>query len=57
MKLVRLQAKKVRNTITYTVTLPKEYVEKLGWKKGDFLVIDILEDKKIIVIYRAELQK
>jgi len=55
MKLVRLQAKKVRNTITYTVTLPKEYVEKLGWKKGDFLAIKLNEEKKLLIVYKPKL--
>jgi AbrB family looped-hinge helix DNA binding protein len=34
---------------TYFVTLPKEYVESLGWKKGDTVVVAPTNEGSIII--------
>ena len=33
---------------SYEVTLPKEFVEKLGWKPGERLLV-ILDDNHIVI--------
>jgi len=40
--------------ITYEVTIPKEFVERLGWKPGDRIIV-ILEDSRI-VLEKAEIR-
>lgn len=40
--------------ISYEITLPKEFVEKLGWKPGDRIAV-ILEDSRI-VLEKAEIR-
>jgi len=47
-KLYRLQF----NQRKYTVVLPKRYVEKLGWKKGEEL--DIILKGKTIIIHKPK---
>ncbi len=57
MTIVKLQAKKSRNIYTtYMITLPKDYVEALGWEPGDKLVVELAEreGKKGLFIYRLE---
>ena len=34
--------------ITYEVTIPKEFVERLGWKPGDRIIV-ILDNSRIIL--------
>ena len=46
---VKLQEKahplpKGGETIQYTITIPKNVVESLGWKKGDRLRVDSVTD-------------
>ena len=40
--------------ISYEVTIPKEFVEKLGWKPGDRIIV-ALENSKI-VLEKAEIR-
>lgn len=51
-KRVKLRTQLAKSgTITmYVVTLPKEYVEALGWQKGDILEIILDTEKKEIRI-------
>ena len=53
LEVVRLR-KRTSGTghISYEVTIPKEFVEKLGWQPGDRLIVR-LEDGRII-LERAE---
>lgn len=39
---------RVHKNSTYFVTLPKEYVEGLGWEKGDTLVV-APQGKRIVI--------
>ena len=38
---------------SYSVTLIKDYIEKLGWKEGDLLIERLTEDKKAIIVEKA----
>lgn len=38
---------------SYEVTIPKEFIEKLGWKPGERLLLVLEEDK--IVVKKAEI--
>ena len=38
---------------SYSVTLIKDYIEKLGWKEGDLLIERLTEDKTSIIIEKA----
>ena len=54
---VKLQEKahplpKGGETIQYTVTIPKNVVESLGWKKGDRLKVDSLSSSMIEITKR-----
>jgi len=40
----KLQERKTKTGTTYVITIPKEYVEKMGWKKGDTIFFSILGD-------------
>ena len=40
--------------ITYEVTIPKEFVERLGWKPGDRIIVTV-EDSRII-LEKAEIK-
>ena len=57
MTIVKLQSKKSRNIYTtYMITLPKDYVEALGWKPGDKLVVELAEreGKRGLFIYKLK---
>ena len=44
VEVVKLQARKVREKHEqYLVTVPREFVKRLGWSKGDKLVAKVLE--------------
>ena len=56
MSVVKLQAKTTRDKyVNYFVTIPSRLVELLGWKRGDRLVVELLErnGKRGVFIYRA----
>ena len=36
------------------VTLPVEYLEELGWEKGEEIKVSINEDKKELILRKAE---
>ena len=51
---LRTQRAKSGKAVIYTITLPKEFIEALGWEKGDMLeVILDTEEKKISVKKQA----
>ena len=58
--IVKLQARESRGSVQYSVTVPKRLVEELGWKKGDPLMVRIVEleldgkKRKVLVMYRVE---
>ena len=52
IKLRTQKAKSGKATI-YTITLPKDYVEALGWQKGDTLEAILDTEKKEIRIRRV----
>jgi len=42
--IVKLQERKVRDkSKAYLLTAPKQLVEELGWKKGDQLIVKVVE--------------
>ena len=55
--MAKLQKKVTRRgkytSESFTVTLTKSYVMKLGWKEGDELIQRLTEDKGGIIIERA----
>jgi bifunctional DNA-binding transcriptional regulator/antitoxin component of YhaV-PrlF toxin-antitoxin module len=55
LTIVRLQEKKTRGKYhTYMITVPKQYVDTLGWKAGDKLVVELCEKdgKKGLFVYK-----
>ena len=55
MSVVKLREKRTRNEYTvYQITIPKDLVELLGWRKGDKLVIFLKEDEKALIIRKIE---
>ena len=56
MVTVTLQEKPSGRTTSYIVTIPKEIVQALGWKKGMKLRLRIVEyeGKQAIVLYPEE---
>ncbi len=47
---LRVQRGKYGQSISYTITLPKDYVEALGWRPGDKLEVTLDTDKRNICI-------
>jgi len=47
---LRIQRGKYGQSLSYTVTIPKEFVEALGWKPGEKLSIILDTDDKEIKI-------
>ncbi|MFX1505885.1 MAG: AbrB/MazE/SpoVT family DNA-binding domain-containing protein [Promethearchaeota archaeon] len=43
----KLQERKTNTGTTYVITIPKEYIEKMGWKKGDTIFFSILDEKSL----------
>jgi bifunctional DNA-binding transcriptional regulator/antitoxin component of YhaV-PrlF toxin-antitoxin module len=41
--VIKLGASPTRTGSRYLVTVPKQYVEILGWSKGDYLKVVIIE--------------
>ena len=56
MTTVTLQEKKSGKSTSFVVTIPKEIVTALGWKKGTKLNLRIIEyeGKQAIVLYPAD---
>ena len=50
---LRTQPAKKGTTFIYVITLPKEYVEALGWQRGDRLEVVLDTDKREIRVRRA----
>ena len=53
IKLRTQKAKSGKATI-YTITLPKEFVEALGWEKGDTLEVTLNTVEKKICVEKRE---
>jgi hypothetical protein len=56
LAVVRLQAKRSRGQyVTFMITLPKDYVDILGWQAGEKLVVELAEKegKRGVFIYRV----
>lgn len=47
---LRVQLAKSGTTVMYVVTLPREFVEALGWQRGDKLAIELDTENKQLVI-------
>jgi len=47
-KLIKLTSYKSKGEVYYKITLPKEFVEELGWKTGDVLIVKLHKNKLII---------
>ncbi len=58
IEVVKLQSRKVKGYEAFLVTIPKSFVHKLGWKKGDVLAVRLtrvdVDGKEVqgIVIYK-----
>jgi len=44
-EVVKLQVRISRGVETFFITVPKKFVLELGWKKGDMIVVDLVEEK------------
>ena len=44
-EVVKLQVRVSRGVETFFITVPKKFVLELGWKKGDMIVVDLVEEK------------
>jgi len=57
LEFIRLQERKVRDVPHYSITVPKEFVKKLGWCKGDLLAVKLVEveGKQGIFIYKPKI--
>ena len=45
IEVIKLQARRVGNSTHYSITIPKEYIKKLKWSKGDILAIRIVKHR------------
>ena len=54
---LRLHRGNYGRTAIYTVTLPKEWVEALGWRPGDKLELTLDTERKEIRVKRAAAPK
>ncbi len=48
-EMPKLQERKTKTGTTFVITVPKEYVEKMGWKKGDTIFFSILSEMSLKV--------
>jgi len=44
-EVVKLQVRISRGVETFFITVPKKFILELGWKKGDMIVVDLVEEK------------
>jgi len=51
-EIVKLQVKLSRGVESYFVTIPKTFIKELGWKKGDNIVVDIVNDEEKYIILK-----
>ena len=49
---LRTQPAKGGSTFIYVVTLPRDFVEALGWRKGDKLEVTLDTEEKRICVRR-----
>ncbi len=58
LETVKLQERKVRGVPHYSVTIPKKFIEPLGWGKGDLLVIKLVdhEGRRALLIYKPRIE-
>ena len=47
--MVKLQERKIGDATHYFITMPKDIVERKGWKKGDRLLISFNENVNIVI--------
>ena len=59
VEVVKIQARTLRPSgIQYTVTIPREIIEALGWSKGDKLIVRVMEveidgvKRKALIYYK-----
>ncbi|MFX0066047.1 MAG: AbrB/MazE/SpoVT family DNA-binding domain-containing protein [Candidatus Hermodarchaeota archaeon] len=43
----KLQERKTKTGTAFVITIPKEYVEKMKWKKGDTLIFSVLDTNSL----------
>ena len=55
-KTVKLRTQKAKSgkATIYTITLPKEFIEALGWEKGDTLEVILDTAEKKICVKKPE---
>jgi len=46
--VVRLTTRIYRNRVYYSITFPKRIAEKLGWMKGDLLLVETTDSEVVI---------
>jgi len=47
--MVKLQERKIGDALHYFITIPKDIVERKGWKKGDRIIISFNENGNIVI--------
>lgn len=53
-KLQKREYKKDKSvTISYFLTLPKDYIVKLGWKEQDHIIVKMTDDNDRLILERA----
>ena len=50
---LRVQRGKYGQSISYTITLPKDFVEALGWRPGDKLEVTLDTERREIRVRRV----
>lgn len=54
-EVIKLQARPAGASITFYITIPKKFIQELGWKKGDPILIELDEEKKMISVKKISL--
>ena len=39
--------------VSYAITIPKEFIEELGWKRGDRILVVFDEENKRVLLQKA----
>lgn len=47
--MVKLQQRKIGDADHYFITIPKDIVERKGWKKGDRIMLSFNENGDIVI--------
>ena len=53
----KLQERTTQKTKQAYISLPKEHVDLLGWKKGEVLIVTSDKDADTLTLHRVKLEK